>query len=191
MDMAFFNNMHFFPLDLKCILNRFIVHECCSFWLFTPSLQLSMATTFPPGLIGVFRASLPCYYCLSLLSIIHITATLIHMHGLCHYTWLLVGCRACHYPCQPLFSAVTGDCGRLAHCWASFSQSKSAHVGQSDKFGHVGLEFKHKKQVPLGITVIVIYLFIFVYTLPNTPASNANLTMQLEVHYVDLEGLDI
>lgn len=45
-------------------------------------LRLAMATTFPPGLTGVFRTSLACYYCLSLLSITQITTTLIHMHGL-------------------------------------------------------------------------------------------------------------
>lgn len=52
-----------------------------SFWLFTTSLHFAMATTFPPGLTGVFGTSLACYYCLSLLSITQITTMLIHMHG--------------------------------------------------------------------------------------------------------------
>lgn len=68
-----------------------------------------------------------------------------------HYMWLLIGCRARQCPCQPLFSAVTGDCSRLAHCWASFSQCKCTHVGQGDKYGHVGLELKQEKRVPHGL----------------------------------------
>lgn len=122
-----------------------------SFWLFTASLHFAMATTFPPGLTGVFGTSLACYYCLSPLSITQITNMLIHMHGPRHYMQLLIGCRVWQCPCQPLFTAVTGDCSRLAHCWASFSWCKSAHVGHGDKYGPVGLELKQEKRVPHGL----------------------------------------
>lgn len=110
-----------------------------------------MATTFPPGLTGVFGTSLACYYCLSLLSITQITTMLIHMHGPMQ---LLIGCWVLQCPCQSLFAAVTGDCSRLAHCRASFSWCKSAHVGHGDKYGPVGLELKQEKRAPMGLIVV-------------------------------------
>lgn len=90
---------------------------------------------FLPGLTGVFRASLACYYCLSLLSIIQITTMLIHMHGvITRASPLAAGVGSAR--CQPLFCAVTtGDCCSVAHCWASFAWCKSAHVGHGDKYG--------------------------------------------------------
>ena len=58
-------------------------------------------------------------------------------------------------------------------------------MGQGDKYGHVGLEFKQEKRVPHGLNC-----GLFWHPEYNTSASNANLTMKREIHYADLLVLE-
>lgn len=62
------------------------------------TLHLAMATTFLPGLTGVFPTSHACYYCLFLLSITQITTKLIHMHEpiITHASPLAAGSGSAH-----------------------------------------------------------------------------------------------